>query len=43
VGTEKLANTTTAGDQFNSDIAALAGGGFIVVWEDESAGADAAI
>ena len=42
-GTEKLVNTTIAGDQYHSDIAALAGGGFVIVWEDESAGADAAI
>lgn len=42
-GTEKLVNTTIAGDQSNSDIAALAAGGFVIVWEDESASADAAI
>ncbi|MDQ6432589.1 calcium-binding protein [Mesorhizobium sp. LHD-90] len=42
-GAEKLVNTTTAGSQAFSDVAALAGGGFVVVWEDESAGSDAAI
>src|SRR5688572_1155756 len=42
-GSEKLANTITAGNQSSSDVAALADGGFVVVWEDESAGADAAI
>ena len=41
-GSEKLVNTTTAGNQLNSDVAALAGGGFVVVWQDDS-GADAAI
>jgi hypothetical protein len=42
-GAEKRVNTTIAGNQFNSDIAALAGGGFVIVWEDGSAGTDAAI
>ena len=42
-GAEKRVNTTTGGGQFNSDVAALAGGGFIIAWEDESSGADAAI
>jgi Ca2+-binding RTX toxin-like protein len=41
-GNEKLVNTTTAGDQQNSDVAVLADGGFVVVWEDDS-GADTAI
>src|SRR5262245_6893633 len=42
-GTEKLVNTTTIGDQFNSEVAALTGGGFVVVWTDNSAGTDSAI
>src|SRR5262245_23330502 len=42
-GNERLVNTTASGAQFHSDVAALAGGGFVVVWEDESAGTDAAI
>ena len=42
-GSEKLVNTTITGAQAFSDVAALAGGGFVVVWEDESAGSDAAI
>jgi serralysin len=41
-GREKLVNTTTTGFQQNADIAALAGGGFVVVWEDRS-GADTVI
>ena len=35
-GTEKLVNTTTAGHQSNSQVAGLAGGGFVVVWADGS-------
>jgi Ca2+-binding RTX toxin-like protein len=31
-------NTTTASDQVNPAVAALAGGGFVVVWQDFSAG-----
>lgn len=41
-GSEKVVNTTTAGNQYRSDVAALAGGGFVVVWEDDS-GADARV
>ena len=41
-GSEKLVNTITAGFQFDSDVAGLAGGGFVVAWQDNSA-ADSAI
>ncbi|VAV95608.1 FIG01023050: hypothetical protein [hydrothermal vent metagenome] len=34
---EFLVNTTTAGNQGNASVAALASGGFVVVWEDFSA------
>lgn len=34
VSGEVTANSATAGDQTHSDIAALAGGGYVVVWED---------
>ncbi|SFF08575.1 Hemolysin-type calcium-binding repeat-containing protein [Sulfitobacter brevis] len=33
IGDEILVNTTSIGGQFNSDIAAVAGGGFIVTWQ----------
>ena len=33
-GREKLVNTSTAGVQIASKVAALAGGGYVVVWED---------
>jgi hypothetical protein len=36
VGGEFLVNTTTPGAQYQADIAPLAGGGFVVVWQDES-------
>ena len=42
-GSETLVNATTAGEQRNADVTALAGGGFVIVWEDESAGPDASI
>jgi hypothetical protein len=35
-GPESLVDTTTANDQMSSRIAVLAGGGFVVVWEDHS-------
>ena len=41
-GTEKLVNTTTANGQQLSKVTTLAGGGFVVVWQDGS-GAHAAI
>jgi Ca2+-binding RTX toxin-like protein len=34
-GTEKLVNTTTTGSQSASDVAALTGGGYVVVWQDD--------
>ena len=37
-GNEKLVNATTAGDQRNADVAVLADGGFVVVWQDHSGG-----
>jgi hypothetical protein len=40
-GPEQLVNTTTAGDQIFPDVAALADGGFVVVWQDNGAGAAA--
>jgi hypothetical protein len=33
-GSEKIVNTTTAGQQTATAVSALAGGGFVVVWED---------
>ena len=36
VGPEFLVNTTTANDQHDPSVAALAGGGFVVVWTDNS-------
>ncbi|MET0274263.1 MAG: hypothetical protein ABW360_14845, partial [Phenylobacterium sp.] len=36
VGTEILANTTTAGDQNAPQLAGLAGGGFVITWQDSS-------
>lgn len=36
VGGEILVNTTTEDIQFNPNIAPLAGGGFVIVWEDQS-------
>ena len=41
-GSEILVNTTVAGDQTNSKITVLAGGGFVVVWQDDRS-ADSAI
>ena len=38
VGGEILVNTTTAGDQSGSDVAGLAGGGFVVAWQQGSIG-----
>ena len=41
-GPEMLVNTTTSGDQHVPQVAALSGGGFIVVWQDRSgSGGDA--
>jgi Ca2+-binding RTX toxin-like protein len=37
-GTLSQVNTTAAADQLNPAVAALAGGGFVVVWEDYSQG-----
>lgn len=37
VGSEFLVNTTTAGNQDYCHVAALTGGGFVVVWDDDSA------
>jgi hypothetical protein len=34
-GSEKLVNTTTAGAQSACDVAALTGGGYVVVWQDD--------
>ena len=34
-GTEKLVNTTTSGNQTWARVAELAGGGYVVVWEDD--------
>lgn len=42
-GNEKLVNTTNLYAQRNADVTALAGGGFVVVWEDYSGGADVVI
>jgi len=36
LGGEILVNTTTTDIQFNPNIAPLAGGGFVIVWEDQS-------
>ncbi|WP_111732385.1 calcium-binding protein [Roseovarius amoyensis] len=36
VGGEVLVNTTTTDIQFNPNIAPLAGGGFVIIWEDQS-------
>ena len=33
MGFETLVNATTAGEQRNADVTALAGGGFVIVWE----------
>lgn len=38
VGEEILVNTTTTDVQFNPNIAPLAGGGFVIIWEDASSG-----
>lgn len=38
--TDVQVNTTTTGDQYQPSIAALAGGGFVVVWTDNSRGVD---
>ena len=38
VGSEFKVNTTTAGNQIQPDICALAEGGFVVVWSSETAG-----
>ncbi|MFN0192472.1 MAG: calcium-binding protein [Aestuariivirga sp.] len=35
-GAEKLVNTGLTGDQLNSSIAGLTGGGYVVVWQDDS-------
>jgi Ca2+-binding RTX toxin-like protein len=40
IGTEFIVNTSTTGVQTNAAIAQLAGGGFVVAWEDQDAGAD---
>jgi len=39
VGSEILVNTTTTNAQSESSAAGLAGGGFVVVWDDQSVGA----
>jgi Ca2+-binding RTX toxin-like protein len=36
-GGERLANTTTLGSQYEPAVAALAGGGYVVAWIDQSA------
>ncbi|MGE0746053.1 MAG: Ig-like domain-containing protein [Rhodospirillales bacterium] len=38
VGSEFLVNSTTSGAQQEASVAGLAGGGFVVVWEDHSSG-----
>ena len=38
VGTEILVNTATQGDQYYSQVATLANGGFVISWEDHSVG-----
>src|SRR5207302_540453 len=43
VGSELLVNTATALDQFVPQITALANGGFVVTWEDDSQGDGGAI
>ena len=40
VGGEILVNTTTAGQQWVPKVAGLAGGKFVIVWEDNSGGAN---
>jgi hypothetical protein len=35
LGLERLVNASTASSQAHSNVAALAGGGFVVVWEDD--------
>ena len=42
VGGEIRVNTATAGDQFDGHITALANGGFVVTWSDNSQGAGGA-
>src|SRR5262245_39268018 len=42
-GSEKLVNAAASGSQSHSDVAVLVGGGFVTVWEDESAGPDGTI
>jgi hypothetical protein len=42
VGSEFLVNTATADNQDTAQITALANGGFVVTWEDDSAGAGGA-
>ncbi|WP_420431132.1 beta strand repeat-containing protein [Hyphobacterium sp.] len=37
VGGEFLVNTTTSDDQYDASVAALTGGGFVIVWRDNSA------
>ncbi|GAB5389741.1 MAG: hypothetical protein Alpg2KO_27090 [Alphaproteobacteria bacterium] len=39
-GDDKLTNTTTNDDQKESDVAALADGGYVIVWTDKSASGD---
>src|SRR5690242_5538664 len=38
-GSEQLVNTTTAGNQDTPAVAALADGGYVVVWQTNSGGA----
>src|SRR6478735_92420 len=38
LGQEILVNSATAGGQGNPDITALQNGGFVIIWEDYSAG-----
>jgi hypothetical protein len=40
-GPERIANTSLAGDQSGARGAALAGGGFVVVWKDLAAASSA--
>ena len=40
VGVEFQVNTTTASYQYDPDVTALSGGRFVVVWEDQSQGAE---
>jgi len=41
LGTEFLVNSSTAGDQYISDVSALPGGGFVVTWSESPQDTDA--